>query len=203
MKKKVAFITVHIGINVGSNLQAIATSEVLKKVGYSPILINYIPPRVTYNRYWSRAKESLKFFLWSLLNFPRFFYLNSLFKRYLKRHCEVSKEVYSEDDFKNSLPPADIYMTGSDQVWNFKWNEGFDYHYFFTGIEGKKVSFSSSIGLHELSEEQKDILKNELADYFCISVREDLAVTQLKEVGIHAIQLIDPTLMLSKEEGKY
>lgn len=198
--KRVAFITVHIGINVGSNLQAIATSEVLKKSGYDPILINYIPPRVTYRRYWSRAITSPKYFIWSVLHFPRQYYIDRLFDRYLKKYCRLSKPIYKEDNFSQLIPQADIYLTGSDQVWNFKWNEGYDGHYFYDGIEGEKVSYAASIGMSTLSDKQSSILKEKLSEYKKISVRENQAVEILKGLGFSAIQHIDPTLMLNKEE---
>ena len=37
--KTVSFITIHVGFNFGSVLQSIATAEVIKKVGGSPLLI--------------------------------------------------------------------------------------------------------------------------------------------------------------------
>lgn len=39
MSKKIAFLTIHVGENFGSNLQTIATAEVIKKTGNEPILI--------------------------------------------------------------------------------------------------------------------------------------------------------------------
>ena len=67
---KVSFITVHVGFNFGSKLQAIATSEVLKKLGYLPICVNYVPSRVTYKRYWQTSFSSILKFLRRFLFFP-------------------------------------------------------------------------------------------------------------------------------------
>lgn len=199
-KRKVNFITVHVGTNVGSNLQAIATSEVLKMAGFDPILVNYIPPRVTSKRYWEGARKSLKKFLWRILFFPSYLYQRRLFRNYLSKYTVQTKPIYSEDNFLEVLPQADIYMTGSDQVWNFKWNEGYDFHYFFDGINGVKVSLAASIGMDSLTTEQQEILKRTLQEYKKISVREDKAVKILKEIGIESTQLVDPTLMLDRDQ---
>lgn len=199
-KRKVNFITVHIGTNVGSNLQAIATSEVLKMAGFDPILVNYIPPRVTSKRYWEGARKSLKKFVWRTIFFPCYYYQKKLFRNYLSKYTVQTKPIYSEDNFLEVLPQADIYMTGSDQVWNFKWNEGFDSHYFFYGINGVKVAFAASIGMDLLTTEQQELMKRELQEYKKISVREDRAVKILAEMGIESIQLVDPTLMLNKDQ---
>ena len=202
MKKTIAFITVHIGVNVGSNLQAIATSEVLKKTGHDPILINYIPPRVSYKRYWSDAKKSWIRFLKAIYNFPRVYSLNKKFEKYQSKHCIMTKPIYDYDNFRKVVPKADIYMTGSDQVWNFVHNEGYDYHYFFDGIKGKKVAFAASIGMNTLATEEAKILKEKLLDYDKITVREDRAVELLQEIGIKSEQIIDPTLLLNKDQWK-
>ena len=200
MKRKVAFITVHIGVNVGSNLQAIATSEVLKKAGYDPILINYIPPRVTFKRYWSNARKSFVRFLKAVYGFPRYYSLNKKFEEYQSKYCQMTKPIYDSDIFGDVIPKADIYMTGSDQVWNFVHNEGYDYHYFFEGIIGKKISYAASIGMSTLKPEEEGILKERLLDYDKITVREDKAVELLRGIGIESEQVIDPTLMLNKDE---
>lgn len=193
-----AFITVHVGINVGSNLQAIATSEVLKAAGYDPILINYIPPRVSYRRYWEEAIKSPIRFIKGLYHFHRFISLTHLFCKYQSQYCKMTPPIYYADDFLKRIPVADIYMTGSDQVWNFIHNEGYDYHYFFEGIKGKKIAYASSIGMSSLKPEEEAILKSRLSEYDKISVRESNAVGLLHEMGIASEQLLDPTLMLNK-----
>lgn len=68
-KKRVSFITVHVGSNFGSNLQAIATSDVLKDFDCEPVCINYVPPRTTYRRYWQASTVSLKKFIRRFLFF--------------------------------------------------------------------------------------------------------------------------------------
>lgn len=200
--KTIAYITVHIGTNVGSNLQAIATSEVLKTAGYNPILVNYIPPRVTYKRYWHDAFATPLKLIWRIINFPSFYYQKRLFGKYLAKYTHQTRPIYNEDNFAKLLPKADIYMTGSDQVWNFKWNEGFDGHYFFQGIEGKKVAYASSIGMESLTQQEKKNLKGELKSYKKIAVREVQAVKLLDDIGISSVQVIDPTLMLNREQWK-
>lgn len=197
---KVAFITIHVGINVGSNLQAIATSESLKKAGHDPILINYIPPRVTYKRIWREIFVKPFKTPWRLLLFPFCIYNNWNFNRYLSRRCVMSDPIFKEDDFISKLPAADLYLVGSDQVWNFKYNEGHDSHYFYSGVTGRKVAYASSIGIEALTPDDKSYLQKELKEFEKVSVREDRAVDILKSLGINSVQLIDPTLMLDKFE---
>lgn len=196
----VAFITIHVGYNFGSVLQTIATSEILKKARVEPICINYIPPRVTGKRYWKEGKASIIKFFRRLLFYPIHYLITNNYRNYLAKYCTLTKPIYSEDDFSEKCPEADFYMIGSDQVWNYKHNEGIDKHYFFDGIEGKKIAFASSIGMAELPDEYADYMKNALKDFSAISVREASAVELLSHWGIQSTQIIDPTLMLTKEQ---
>ena len=201
-RQKVSFITVHIGSNFGSNLQTIATSVVLRKLNCDPICVNYIPPRTTNRRYWRKSIVSLKRFVRRFLFFPLHIIEKRNLRYFLSKNCNVSKAIYSEDDFSKVCPKADVYMTGSDQVWNFTHNEGLDVHYFFDGIEGKKVAFSSSIGKDILPEQEKMWIQAYTKDYSAISVREKSAVYLFEGMGRSVEQVLDPTMMLNKEEWK-
>ena len=204
--KKVSFITVHVGSNFGSVLQTIATFVSLKNIGSDPILVNYFPPRVTNKRFWRTGrvnpiKKILRFF-WKLYMCPQRSIDNKVYMGYLREFCTLSQPIYAEDSFADKCPHADVYLTGSDQVWNMKHNEGLDTHYFFDGIDGKKVSFASSIGYTDIGDEAREAFKKYLSEYSSIAVREDSAVELLASLGLKAIQLLDPVFLLDKDEWK-
>lgn len=196
--RTIAFITIHVGYNFGSVLQTIATARLLRDSEMNPVCINYIPPRVTERRYWEEGNTGVLRIIRRLLYFPIHYYSKWKYNKYLSKHCPLSKPIYWEDDFVSMCPKADVYLTGSDQVWNFKHNEGIDSHYFFEGITGKKVAFASSIGMTELPQDYKEYMVRALRSYKTLSVRESSAVTILSELGIKSEQLIDPTLMIDK-----
>lgn len=198
-RKTISFITIHVGSNFGSTLQTIATYKILKDLGTDPQCVNYIPPRVTYNRYWSVAKDSFIRFIRRIIFFPFLFEETNRFAKYLAKHCKVSKPIYDEDNFAEKCPVANIYLTGSDQVWNSTHNEGIDTHYFFENINGKKIAFASSIGKETLDQEELDYLKKYTDDYSAIMVREESAVEIFKSIGKQVDQVLDPTLMLNRE----
>lgn len=202
MKNRIAFITIHVGQNFGSILQTIATSEFFKKLGYSPIVVNYVPDRVTIGRYWRDARTSITKFIWRLIYFPVYIVNKKIYNGYLVKYCNLSKPIYDTDVFSKKCPIADYYVTGSDQVWNTTWNEGFDIHYFFPGIKADKISFASSIGALRPKEEDLQKLYNHLCDYSAISVRENSARDALESVGIKSERLFDPTFLLNRDEWK-
>lgn len=201
--KIAAFITVHVGFNFGSKLQAIATQEILKRAGCREVVcVNYIPPRVELKRYWKVALQNPVRFLRRVLFFPVYLYTRNNYGRYLEEHCNVSSPIYSTDDFSKVCPKADVYVSGSDQLWNYKHNEGLDKHYFFDGIQGKKIAYASSIGMTELPDDYAEYMKSRLSEYSAISVRESSAVNILKNWGLDATLVLDPTFMLDRDEWK-
>lgn len=203
---RVSFITIHVGSNFGSILQTIATAVSVKRVGGDPVCVNYIPSRVTNKRFWSLGKVSLAKkmlrFIWKFYVLPRKLINENKYQGYLYKHITLSVPIYAEDNFAEKCPKADVYMTGSDQVWNMKHNEGLDTHYFFDGIEGKKISFASSVGYTELINGEEESLKKYLSEYEFLSVREDSAVALLTSLGLKVEQLLDPVFMLNEKEWK-
>lgn len=101
-------------------------------------------------------------------------------------------------------PPAcDVYCTGSDQVWNSKWNGGFERAFYlsFAPEGARRIAYASSIGKSSLEEWEIPLMREALSRYSAISVREAEAADLLDSIGIHgAVPVIDPTLMLKPAE---
>ena len=204
IKKTVAIITIHVGQNHGSVLQTIATAEVFKKLGMIPLVINYIPYRVTYKAYWAKCRTSFITAIKQFLYFPIKYIGDIRFRKYLTGNCKLSKAFSDNfiDDVNIVYPEADYYITGSDQVWNSVYNQGIDRHYYLDKIpeNKKRIAYAASFGREELPENELREVKKLLAPYSAISVREKSAVDIVRAMGLDAIQLIDPTFMLNKSD---
>lgn len=201
--KKAALITVHVGANFGSILQTIATCEVLNRVGYEAIVVNYIPNRVTNTAVFKSEiikGMSFKAFLRGCNHLIVDVINRIIYNGYLKKYCTLTRAVYSNDDFgewvSRNVKGRDVYITGSDQVWNSHYNEGVDTHYFWDGVKGNKIAYSSSIGASDISEEEKKRFYRYLTGYKAISVREIQAKKILESINISSTLVLDPTFML-------
>ena len=141
-------------------------------------------------------------FLKKSIMLPNFIRNTQLYNTYLKKYCPISPAFYDKDDFAKNCPIADYYITGSDQVWNSKHNEGFNDRYYFaqTPDNAVRISFASSIGETELSDEHTARITYLLSRYKAISVREESAKRLIEGMGLEATHLLDPTFMLNKEE---
>ena len=121
----------------------------------------------------------------------------------MRSRLNLTKKYVTADDLRKDPPEADVYVTGSDQTWNSQYNECIDRGFFldFLPENARRVAFVSSFGKTELDEKEIDETRRLLSRYEKISVREDSAVRIISDMGLEApIQLIDPTLMLDKEE---
>lgn len=198
--KSAGILTIHVGTNFGSILQTIATSRMVESFGINPIIIDYMPDRVLFKRYLREAFRSIYRLIRRIIILPVYLINRHIYRGFLKKHVKLSKAITSADPFMVLCPKCDIYITGSDQVWNSVHNEGFDGHYYFEGFPEKtvKVAFSSSIGREDFDESEKSKVKELLDGYRAISVREDSAVKILDKLGIKAIQILDPTFMLDR-----
>lgn len=125
-------------------------------------------------------------------------------KNFLSKHVKLSKRCYtSYDELERDPPEADIYVTGSDQVWNSQYNEGVEKAYYlaFAPKGKKKFSYAASIGMESFPEAEINETKNLLLEYSKVGVRESSAIKILSDIGINdAEHVVDPTLLISNEE---
>ena len=109
------------------------------------------------------------------------------------------------DEFYDNPPQYDVYISGSDQLWNPTQIYCIE-PYFLTFVSGenkKKISFSTSIGITGLTDKEKYLFKRWLSDFTAISVREKQAKQLLESfVGREVIQTSDPTFLLLHSEWK-
>lgn len=202
--EKIGIITIHFGINFGSVLQTVATYRIFKSLGYDVIVIDYVQDCVKISRFIKGAFSSLTKLVWRTINLPGFIKNRNIYSSYLKKYVTLSKQIASSDDFSKVCPKCDIYVTGSDQVWNSIHNEGFNGRYFYEGISenATKIAFASSIGRDDFDDIEKPKVKELLKGYKAVSVREDSAVRILSKLGIEAVQILDPTFLLDRFQWK-
>ena len=208
--KKISVITMHRIYNYGSVLQSYATQKIFEDKGFECEIVDYISPhrakKPLFLDYPPKLEgKKLKKIFYYAAKFPSFILKDITFGGFIKNNLHLTKQQYitNEDILKNP-PVADIYVSGSDQVWNSKYNHGVDKSYYlnYAPDKAKKYAFVSSFGKTELGKEEVDQIKPMLSDYTGITVREDSAVKILADMGIDSECLIDPTLQVDKEHWK-
>lgn len=124
-------------------------------------------------------------------------------KKYI--HERIINSLYEIKD--NSY---DCIIVGSDQVWRPKyfesqWQTGIDNAFlaFTKGWNIKCVAYAASFGVDtwEYGTIETQKCKESIKLFDSISVREDSAICLIKQnLGVDAIQVVAPTLLLSKDD---
>ena len=169
------------GANFGSVLTYYALHQVLVNMGYSVLMIK---EAIGYNERTEMPDTS------STMAFARKHYSYSPHRHY--------------NDFAQYNEKCDIFLTGSDQQWNYKVpfvNE--DFFLNFVESDKKKIAYGVSFGQKEHNPPRK--VKNRhsylIQQYDAISVREDYAVDIAKNIyGADAVNVLDPVFLLDTEE---
>lgn len=203
--KKVEIVTILDNTNFGTYLQALATGITIKNLGYEVEVLNYIRPHMTSKGLFKGLIKQLGF-LRALIRIiqskpKKTQKLREKDHRFIRNFLPLSQEYQSYNEIKSSPPKADIYLTGSDQVWNSYYNCGLDKTFYldFAPKNAKRVAYAASIGMEEIPPKEKDKTISLLKKYTTITVREDAAVKLLKKYYIYAVPVLDPTLLLKKE----
>lgn len=216
MPCKVGVITLHNSPNYGSCLQTYATQVVLARVGAKAEIIDYYRKDAIPENEVDRAlngqlvKKMPIFKIPGVKQIARIPVSRMVERRRAPldefRRSELAlteRSYYSADELDANPPVADVYCTGSDQVWNSIWNNGFDRAFYLSfAPEGKKkIAYAASVGKASLEDWEVEPMRKALSSYSCISVREQEAADLLESIGVHgAVPVIDPTLMLNRDD---
>ena len=207
---KVSVITRHAPSNYGSLLQTIATQTIIERLGHTCEIVDYIREDEHYNHIddttlqnnarWNSSK--LKRIVYLMMKKPETVLAGKKFEQMRKQYLQLSKRYSSIVELSANKPKADIYMTGSDQVWGKIGNEKYDEAYFltFTNESDRKVAYAASFGNLNISAEAREMFKKMLKRYSTISTREMGAAKLIEEMGLSANYVLDPTLMLTANE---
>lgn len=200
--KTVGIITMHRVVNYGSALQAWATVEILKKMGYDAKLIDYLYPNG--NHYTQRAPITLLIirFIKNLIQGFPMKRKKKNFERFWKRNYILTRAYDSEKNLAEDPPLFDTYLVGSDQVWNFDYIKN-DSSFFLAFVPNskRKMSYASSFSKVKLDEEQALRLRKHLQDFQAVSVRERNGYEIVKDIYDGNVYVhLDPTLLLGIQD---
>ena len=207
---KVDIITRHSVPNYGSILQSYATQKTIESLGHESEIINYTRYEERYN---NLANTLVKGKRWDKNPITRLIYKSiqtpnyaKMYKKFDKYRKELLKETELEygslEELQKNIPEADVFCSGSDQIWGKIGTAEYDETYFLEFAKNKKcISYASSFGKTELSDNLNKNLKNLLEKYSSILVREDSAKDILKNKGFNNIEhVLDPTLLLDTKQ---
>ena len=203
--------------NYGTQIQCFALQTYLRKKGHNAFLIRYLRSNDLVKIPLSQRK------LKNIINpvkIIRILYVHLLaFKlkksgndhnrnapEFRDKYLNQTKEYPDIYALENDPPRADVYIVGSDQVWNINYRQinNIRAHYLdFGDANTKRISYAASFGfgVDHLTREYIDTVYPLLRKFDGISVRESSGCEICNRIGInHAVQVCDPTMLLKPED---
>lgn len=207
--KKISTITFHASYNYGSCLQAYALQQTIEElmnhnVEYEIINLRTPIQKEMYKIFFEKKdfKSLVKSILF-LKNRKELYIKKELYEEFINKYLNITKEFVSLEELKKEKFSSDIYIAGSDQLWN-KYAIDFDWSNYLEFIDnGKKISYAASFGPKEQkwTEEEKKRIQRNLSEFSYLSVRETESFNNIKTlINIEPEIHVDPTLLLKKEE---
>jgi hypothetical protein len=200
---KIGIITFHWATNCGAVLQAYALQSYLERQGYDVQIINYVPR--------SYEKSFIKCFItkrpWLIVKQLIEYYQERQLVIFRNNHLNLTRKYHSLQELKSNPPECDVYICGSDQIWNPYFTAGgegkttLSYFLDFGSENTRRIAYAVSFGCTEYPEEIERIVIPVLKKFNAISVRERTGCEIVRRMGFSDVSLMpDPTLLLSSKD---
>ena len=211
---KINTITCHNVYNVGASLQAYALTAYLADLGHEVQIVDYVPEYLRHYKLWDAVSspaydKPVIRQLYNLAKLPgRLKALWSLRKKrfdcFTREHLPLTRTHYSSyEELLRDPPKADVFLAGSDQIWNSFFPNGRDPAFYlqFAPEGAVRASYAASFAVPRLEEQYKEQTARWITGLDYVSVRESSALDILADLGIRdGIHVVDPVFLLSTEQ---
>lgn len=190
----------HSSDNHGSSIQSFALYHFIKSNTNGDVsVIDYRPQYIaSHGNYF---KYTLKKILFRKIRNE----IKEKFTEFNKNMLKLTDESYSDySQLCENTPEADVYITGSDQIWNTDYPCGNDDAYYLGFVKkGIKIAYAASLGRTPIPEKSLEWMKPRISGFDFISVREQSSVQALESIYENKItHVCDPTMFLCDDDYK-
>lgn len=202
-------ITCHNVYNHGALLQAYALQQYIKNLGHETGIIDYRPYYLSQHFKFSRI-DNKKYDriiikqLYIIAKFPsRLLSLRrkKAFDKFSKKYLSITPKIYKNIyELVKHPPVADIYIAGSDQIWNTFFCNGCDPAFYLNFGNAFKISYAASFATSKLKKGTEHFVANQLRNINKISVREFSGLKILDKLGYKGLKVVDPVFLLTPSE---
>lgn len=184
--------------NYGALFQSCGLYSFLTKLGYE---VSYVTLSQRPQKNKSKiniAKEWGK----KIIMLPHKAEFNARERKFRKFASETQNQIVyqTREELFSNPPDADVYISGSDQVWNaVSMHEDLFLAYVPRGK--RKISYAASMGNEKIPSQNKPRFAELISEYASVSVREDTIIDIIKQFTNKPIyQHIDPVFLKSRSD---
>lgn len=198
---KASVITMTRTYNYGATLQAYALQEYVTSMGHECTVVDHMNAGDKH-----RTLPLLDFSFGNLLMLP---YKRRLergftrFEEFYREHMNMTAPYQNEQQLLDAPPAADVYISGSDQVWNPRDAKLDRFFLNFAPPTAKRISFAASIGVSQIPADKRERMQALLSGIDGISLREVGARDELSALTDKPISVnCDPVFLLEAEKWR-
>ena len=207
---KIHTITCHNVYNTGASLQAYALATYLKEQGHDVEIVDYVPDYLRHYRLWGKVRsprfdKPVLRLMYNLAKLPgrlkgRMEQRKKNFDQFTREHLPLTRKHYgSFQELVQDPPRAEVYLAGSDQIWNTFFPNGRDPAFYLQfAPEGTiRASYAASFAVHRLEPQYQAQSAAWISALDHVAVRETSGLEILRQLGIDGgIQVVDPVFLL-------
>lgn len=205
---KIGTLTLHLPFNYGNALQMLSLHRYLLEQGYdAEVLGHWFSKNREEICYWHLMcrtwKGRIRFAANCLLCTGVFcqFRREAKLIKWLANKIRWSEECGTSGEFNPNKLPHDVVISGSDQIWNPKYETSDFFLMPDFPARIRKISYAASFGTDKFAEERKPFFKKCMSRFSAISLRESSGVKIVEEELCLPGKLVcDPTLLHTREE---
>ncbi|MBE5962364.1 MAG: polysaccharide pyruvyl transferase family protein [Lachnospiraceae bacterium] len=199
---RIVTLTFHRAHNYGAVLQAYALQKIIEEELKTECdVMDYRNPYIEWTYRLIRFDDFLhpKTLLRHLYFLKRNIVMKYCFAAFRNHYLKQSEGTYNPKNIKEIAGKYDLFITGSDQVWNGNLTGNDDTYYLnFLNKASKRASYAASFGVHGLGMNTSTQVKAYLKDFAGISVREQEGINLLHAMGLKGEVVLDPTFLLER-----
>lgn len=129
---------------------------------------------------------------------------HKLFLDFFDKFIRHSNRYYTIEEIRQATDlPYDVYIAGSDQIWNYMHNDNLDVYFleFAKKFGARRISYAASISAASIPVKYQDEYRKLLKNIQYLSVRELHGAKLIKELAGRDVEVVlDPTLLITSEE---
>lgn len=208
---KICTLTCHDVYNQGASLQAYALQHYLETQGHEVRIIDYKPDYLSghysltsvCNSIYDRPFLKQLYLLAKLPGRLKGLARKRVFDEFTFTYLHLTRRYPSYEALKANPPEAELYIAGSDQIWNTLFRNGKDAAFYldFGEKDTRRISYAASFATQQIEPGYESFVAAELQNLDAVSIREKLSLPLLKSLGREdGVAVCDPVFLLSSDE---
>ena len=205
---RTGLITFHFAHHYGAQLQAYATMRAIQGLGHDCDIIDFRLPHTTATNQLFKHSGSVRDAAantHTALHYGAFKARFDRFEAFVNEQMKLSPQRYTSfAQLRDNPPDYDVYVSGSDQIWNpyIYADKQFEPAFLLDFVrKGRRIAYAPSLGTPTLPAPYDEQFRQYLSAFDALSVREKRGQDLVRAItGREARVVLDPTLLLTGQQ---